>query len=265
MKTPLFLACALVLTAPACHGNHGKSNASAQAEMAAKPDDATLKMQQVVVKQGERHSFKAQVCMPVSGPQPLVDSLTVFVKTWCGIKTPDSSPIRPQLAQLAKEFISEAENCDREMKANSGEDDHQMPPWESTQVVELNTSNELYVTLHANAYIYTGGAHGMPADQYYTFDARTGRCITYNDVFAAAHRHEMLKLVEQELHSQCNLEDEFWDFHLPAHVALVPQGICFCYEAYEIGPYAIGMPTCTLKPAQVSAYLTPYGKKLIGL
>ena len=151
------------------------------------------------------------------------------------------------------------------MKANSGEDDDLMPAWEATRTVELNTSNERYVTLHANAYIYTGGAHGMPADEYYTFDAHTGRCITYHDVFASAHSREMLKLVEQELHRQCNLDDDFWDFHLPATVALVPQGICFGYAAYEIGPYAIGMPSCILKPAQVSAYLTPYGKKLLGM
>lgn len=265
MNTHLLLASALLLTAPACHSNRGETHAPAQTTTTVQPDDTPLKMQQVVVKQADRHSFEAQICVPVSGPQPLADSLTVFVKKWCGIETPDCSPIRPQLLEMAAKFISEGKDCDNEMKANSGEDDDLMPAWEATRTVELNTSNERYVTLHANAYIYTGGAHGMPADEYYTFDAHTGRCITYHDVFASAHSREMLKLVEQELHRQCNLDDDFWDFHLPATVALVPQGICFGYAAYEIGPYAIGMPSCILKPAQVSAYLTPYGKKLLGM
>ena len=46
---------------------------------------------------------------------------------------------------------------------------------------------------------------------------------------------------------------------------LSPDGVVFVYGQYEIGAYAIGMPTFTVPYDKIEKYLTPEARRLTGL
>ncbi len=133
--------------------------------------------------------------------------------------------------------------------------------WQSKGILTLWDSGYEY---------YAGAAHGMPWGYGKTFDLKNLRILTFDDIFLPNGRKALLKMVVDQL------EDEYADGWGMANAAedidfpgvapsLVGDGVQFCYGAYEIGAYALGLPSTILPYKKVQQYLTPKVKELLEL
>jgi len=115
---------------------------------------------------------------------------------------------------------------------------------------------------------FLGGAHGSASETLFNFDVKSGKQITLNDIIINNDNGELMRLGEkyfriaQGLNDQINLEDAGYFtitvdekdegiFKLTDNFAFTPQGLYFSYAQYQIGPYAIGMPSFTIPYSQL--------------
>lgn len=126
------------------------------------------------------------------------------------------------------------------------------------------------LTLWDSGYEYAaGGAHGMPWGYGITFDLKNLRTLAFDDIVTKEGRRAVLKMVVAQL------QDEYDDtgmlsapngIDFPAtDPALEAGGVRFDYGAYEIGPYALGMPEVIIPYEKMKPYLTPEVKELLDL
>lgn len=107
-----------------------------------------------------------------------------------------------------------------------------------------------YLTLEINGFTYAGGAHGSPTAAVATFDALSGKQLTWDDLVAdkaavqalaeQIFRTTRMDIFAPEDGSEPFEFDETFQFALPQNYGLVEGGIYCHYLAYEVGPYAIG-------------------------
>lgn len=115
-------------------------------------------------------------------------------------------------------------------------------------VVRNDTS---IVTVELTADLYTGGAHGNFNLQYLNFNPKTGKKITFASLFTAGYQQQLNNIVEAKFRAKYNispdkdLSDEGYQFeqgkyYNEENFALLPEGIKFYYNSYEIAPYSHG-------------------------
>lgn len=240
------------------------------AESATMSDQTSANATQFRTKREEIHigdtligTYSAKIDLPVAGKAELQDSIIRYILSSCDIeKVSDLHHPLKTIKQAGHDFVEEAED---EMEDSGNEF---FAPHTAEYKVLLEHNSSKYVTYHFSGHIYTGGAHGMPWDYHLTWDAYTGKCLTWNDLFLAKSEKKIIQLIKQailksEPYSQCS-ESDFWGFQRPGiSPALTPQGIIFHYSAYEICCYAMGMPECTLPYKVLEPYMTSYAKSLV--
>jgi hypothetical protein len=120
---------------------------------------------------------------------------------------------------------------------------------ESYDTVLLN--NGTHLTLQIESYIFTGGAHGMPLNDVASFDVKTGKLLTWDDLVTDQARLKTLleQKFKQEQAEWFKAEkdggmgfqfDDVFQFVLPASYGLTDQGLLCVYVPYEVAPYAFG-------------------------
>jgi len=128
--------------------------------------------------------------------------------------------------------------------------DSPMGQWtaESKDTTLLNDGK--YLTLEINGFTYAGGAHGSPTAAVATFDALSGKQLTWADL---VNDQSALQVLAEKVFRATRMDifapadgsepfefDETFQFALPQNYGLVEGGIYCHYLAYEVGPYAIG-------------------------
>jgi hypothetical protein len=117
---------------------------------------------------------------------------------------------------------------------------------------EANTGSEVllnngeYLTLAISGSTYQGGAHGAQFQALNTFDAQTGKILTWDDLIT--NKAALQKLAEAKVRTEKADVfkaggfdfDETFLFVLPANYALTEDGLYLIYVPYEIMPYAMG-------------------------
>jgi Protein of unknown function (DUF3298)/Deacetylase PdaC len=110
---------------------------------------------------------------------------------------------------------------------------------------------------------YTGGAHPNTMMRLATFDTRTGRRLTLEDLFAPGHAEALRRLGERAFREAHALAPDadlvaagFWfedgRFSLNDNFAVTPEGLRFHFNPYEVGPYALGPTDITLTRAMLA-------------
>lgn len=107
--------------------------------------------------------------------------------------------------------------------------------------------DSLYITYNWGYSWDYGGPHGHENTQLVTFDKRTARRVSINELFDAKDslilHNKLYKLISEELKKRSG-DWEKLDFSPDicplGNVALTPQGIVFQYDAYEIASYSMG-------------------------
>lgn len=138
-----------------------------------------------------------------------------------------------------------------------------------------------YVTYTANSYSYMGGAHGLSVFSGATFRKSDGRRFgmemlhdTDKDAFRLLLKDGLKEYFSEngsdtdiktdEDLKNCLLTDSGVDYlPLPQTAPyLTDKGVVFIYQAYEIAPYAAGLPTFTVPYDKIKPYLTVTAQRL---
>lgn len=134
---------------------------------------------------------------------------------------------------------------------------------ETRMEVVYNQSN--WLTLRATGYSYTGGAHGNYYATVTAFDLKTGKRLTYNDLFKPGYEIPLLQALEKKIRKEFNLaankplsealfEDEL---DLPERFGVTGKGILYHYSPYEIAAYAYGDFEIFIPFSELSSVLKP--------
>ena len=135
-----------------------------------------------------------------------------------------------------------------------------------------------YITFLLSGEAYSGGAHGMHWREYATFRIRDGHLLTWNEILDAKQKSKFSTAVADGLLRYFEVQS-FNDmkgrlaidtpysrtrFPLPqTNPAFLSDGLRIQYQYYEIAPYALGAPSCTLPYGKIMKYLTTAGKKAV--
>lgn len=138
--------------------------------------------------------------------------------------------------------------------------------------VDLQELGEKLLTYHIYYDSYmAGGAHGIYANRYVTYDLLENKVVTLDDIIAdtTALRNAILRSIKQEYHYDKD------DLFLPENGLLpLPQNFYIdgsvlhaVYQVYEIASYAQGAIDAPIYPYMINArntkLYTHYGSKLL--
>lgn len=130
------------------------------------------------------------------------------------------------------------------------------------KTVQVIYSDKKLLSLAAQTYTYTGGAHGSAVSSYLNFDIQRKKQLRYSDIFRSGTDDAVQKSIEKYFRIQHKLKPNqslqdagLFENTIPPtkNLYLTTAGVVFCYQQYEIGPYAMGqieifVPIHELKP-----------------
>jgi len=133
---------------------------------------------------------------------------------------------------------------------------------------KLMDSSLSYLSIQLSTYSYgLGMAHGISGVQMLNFDLNTGEKIKLSDLFVDNYRKELKAFAKKKFIEQNGKEGWWFEsgeqaFDLPNEFVITRKGIKFCYQAYEIGPYVVGLPEIKIKKEDLAKWLkdNPYLK-----
>lgn len=196
--------------------------------------------------------------------------------------------IRQQVAEfLLPEYKGDLNNADAILKQFVQAENKELQSEESlkysfkftyTGSVDLLAQNPNFATFIYDAYVFTGGAHGMPFWQAKTIDKNSGKVINGSLLNDKVNTAEFKQLLKQGLNAyftaqkgavyQCDfqeddLQDEvFGEYdinNLPLPQSkpfLTDNGVGFAYMPYEISWYANGRISFVLPYEIMKPYMT---------
>lgn len=121
-------------------------------------------------------------------------------------------------------------------------------------------------SLYSEQYSYMGGAHGISLRTSDTWDFKTGQRLTLPDFWgipfldisqrAALFQAIELQIGERLVETPGSYFDDYpvllrQNFR-PESFYLVPAGMVFYYQPYDIAPYATGIPEFLFRPQELS-------------
>jgi hypothetical protein len=124
--------------------------------------------------------------------------------------------------------------------------------------------NKHIISLAYNWIVYEGGAHNNFGKFCFVIDKKTGSKVSY-ETLIKGHETEFLSIAETEFKALSGIKEdkEMYDlyqfkndkFHLVDNFEFTASGIVFCYNPYEIAPYALGLIELTLPYEKVESLL----------
>lgn len=143
--------------------------------------------------------------------------------------------------------------------------------YEATECMPLESDVSLKYYAHSpelivfkySFYIYEGGAHGYGASRYLTFMRKDAQVLSLKHLFGN-HTDALLKIVNKEIKQAAAKNSTFYnEASRIDEWSITPKGITFVFNEGLIGSMAEGAVSIPLTTAQISALLTPEGKRLL--
>lgn len=104
-----------------------------------------------------------------------------------------------------------------------------------------------------DSYLYLAGAHGMPYSEYIMLDSQTKQQIKLDDILVSGKKKQLQAKVYQAYKTwvkqnsdEAESYEKMWPFELTDNVLLTDEGVSFKYQAYQISPFAYGLPELTI-------------------
>lgn len=207
--------------------------------------------------------------VPVSGPTKLVNTIRNWLnKELGGSYEGEYNFNHDMLAHYANAYFQECEDNDLFIGTGASK----------TTKVYVSDNTDKFVSYTVEGYDYTGGAHGMPYKYGVTFTKEEGTELGWNDIFSDTTKLKPLfkkglsAYVDDKSRTDSmkyNIDDLLFDnvktaFPMPSATPwLADSGVVYIYGAYEIAPYAIGMPEGTLLTKDVTQFLSDKTKELL--
>ncbi|WP_158700889.1 DUF3298 and DUF4163 domain-containing protein [Phytohalomonas tamaricis] len=155
----------------------------------------------------------------------------------------------------AHEFFSEAR------KARTDYPD--TAPYHASVTAEVIADHDGLLILALNNYIFIGGAHGMPVTQYMVIDQHSRQIVTLDDMLRDGQRHTFDAALERAHNrwlEQLGEDQAFaaqWPLSSSSNVAPLDEDVVVKYQAYDLGPYAIGQPELHIPYAELKGIFKP--------
>ncbi len=140
-------------------------------------------------------------------------------------------------------------------------------PYELDITYQTTRHSDNILTLILSVYQFTGGAHGSTLIQPYTFDLKTNKVLTLDDLFTNTTDALTLIAPIAQTTIAANVGEMNQPDMLQAGTAVDPQNyqafaldadsITFYFQDYQVAPYAAGIQTVTIPLAQLSSVLVP--------
>jgi len=123
--------------------------------------------------------------------------------------------------------------------------------WFLDRRVSVSAETLGVVTLRFREYLFTGGAHPLPTTRFVNVEEKSGRTLRFTDLFADSLRDSLSAALVPAFRAARGLGPDsslgsagFWfpdgRFRVNDNVGLGPRGVAFYFNAYEVGPYALG-------------------------
>lgn len=136
-------------------------------------------------------------------------------------------------------------------------------PLESDVSLKYNAHSPELIVFKYSFYIYEGGAHGYGASRYLTFMRKDAQVLSLKHLFGN-HTDALLKIVNKEIKQAAAKNSTFYnEASRIDEWTITPKGITFVFNEGLIGSMAEGAVSIPLTTAQISALLTPEGKRLL--
>lgn len=101
-------------------------------------------------------------------------------------------------------------------------------------------------------YWYAGGSHGLEPSSATNYDLQTGNKITIDDLFTEQSKTKILELIKREI----DITPQS-DISVTENFMMLPKGIKFCFNPYQIASYSEGRIDATLKYSEFKHLLKP--------
>ena len=115
-----------------------------------------------------------------------------------------------------------------------------------------------------DAYIFTGGAHGMPYSEYLIFDMNTKKQVRLEDMLQVSKKPRFKALAYDAYKTWVKTVDKdvvnyekSWPFTLSENITLTDKGVDIQYQHYDIAPYAYGMPVLSIPYSKLRGIIKP--------
>jgi hypothetical protein len=170
-----------------------------------------------------------------------------------------------------KQFFTDYLEEYKDTKEDELKDSYSFSLDQSSQLMIMYRSSKL-LTLAQSSYSYTGGAHGNYGTSYISLDLVNNKELRLNDVMTDRGQDHLPELLEKYFRKAYAVKANdpltegglFEDNIAPNdNFYITGKGIGFCYNPYEIGPYAMGEINIFIPFTELNAYLLPAFKKLI--
>lgn len=177
------------------------------------------------------------------------DALKTSVAKWagaylCGMLNPSPDgavTTNTNVEDAARAFFAEHQKMEKSAMTGG---------WTTESKFKVLLNDGQYLTLEITGFTYQGGAHGNPSAAVATFDTKTGKQLTLDDLVADKASFQSMAEVEfrytrsdifQPTDGNEPFEfDSITPFALAQNYGLVQEGMYMHYIPYEVGPYAIG-------------------------
>lgn len=165
----------------------------------------------------------------------------------------------------------------QDLKSNRGADE--IPSWynyEYYQETSVEQGKPGFLNYKSVVTDYRGGAHPNTVETWLCIDLKTGKLLTFDDLFIPGAKDQILPLIKDELvklkaeqHKDLNIKtfDDLKeegillifngeDILVPDNFILGVDGVTFLYNRYDICPYVEGSTEITLPYSAISRYMT---------
>lgn len=110
---------------------------------------------------------------------------------------------------------------------------------------EIKNNQRGILSLNLIVYSFTGGAHGMTIVKSLTFDTKSGKTYTLNDLFKAGSDYikEISTIIQKDIKRwNIQLLDEFKGIRPDQDFYIADTSLVVYFQLYEISPYVQGFP-----------------------
>lgn len=122
--------------------------------------------------------------------------------------------------------------------------------WDLYKLMHIVYNDKGLLSLYIDSYAFTGGAHGLGAQDYTIYNTKTGKQVSPPDIFIKDFESALTGILTQKLKQVEKLKptdkltekaDYFVDEIIPnSNFYITGNGIGFFYNHYEIAPYSHG-------------------------
>ncbi len=142
--------------------------------------------------------------------------------------------------------------------------------WSLKFDTEIRHADEELLSLWTLDSVFTGGAHPNSNFIYLVFSMKTGKPVELSSLIAKGKTTELTAIAEKhfrrvrelkpdETYEQAGFQFEQNTFALNTNFLVSKEGLAFCFNPYEIAPYAMGVTELVIPWSDLKDVIDPAG------